>query len=78
MLWSESAARQLAKLDRAVAKRILQQVQRLEHDPIRSLRRLVASPYYRLRVGDYRLILEVTEGQLRVLLLKVGHRRSVY
>ena len=68
----------MAKLDRTVAKRILEPVDRLERDPKRGLRRLVGSPYYRLRVGDYRIIVEVAEGQLLVLVLKVGHRRSVY
>ncbi len=44
IIWSESAARQLGKLDRSVAKRILERVQALESDPLRSLRRLVGVP----------------------------------
>ena len=78
IIWSESAARQLAKLDRAVSKRILSRVQDLETDPLRSLRKLVGVPYYRLRVGDYRVIVEVTQGKLLVLVLKVGHRSQIY
>ena len=78
IIWSESAARQLAKLDRAVSKRILSRVQGLETNPLRSLRKLVGVPYYRLRVGDYRVIVEVTQGKLLVLVLKVGHRSQIY
>ena len=78
IIWSESAARQLAKLDRAVSKRILSRVQDLETDPLRSLRKLVGVPYYRLRVGDYRVIVEVTQGKLLVLVLKVGHQSQIY
>lgn len=78
IIWSESASRQLAKLDRSVAKRIVERVQSLESQPLRSLRRLVGVPYYRLRVGDYRVIVEVAEGRLAVLVLKVGHRSSIY
>ena len=78
MIWSESAARQLAKLDRGVSKRILSRVQDLETDPPRSLRKLVGVPYYRLRVGDYGVIVEVTQGKLLVLVLKVGHRSQIY
>lgn len=78
IIWSESAARQLAKLDRSVARRILDRVQTLESNPLRNLRRLVGVPYYRLRVGDYRVIVEVTESRLIVLVLKVGHRSSIY
>jgi len=38
----------------------------------------VNSPYYRLRVGDYRVILDIQEAILRILVLKVGHRESIY
>jgi len=78
IIWSESASRQLGKLDRAVAKRILERVQQLEVDPLRYLRRLVGVPYYRLRVGDFQVIVEVIQDRLLVLVLKVGHRSSVY
>lgn len=78
IIWSESAARQLGKLDRAVAKRILDRVQELESNPLRSLRRLVGVPYYRLRVGDFRVIVEIAQDQLLVLVLNVGHRSKVY
>jgi mRNA interferase RelE/StbE len=33
---------------------------------------------YRLRVGDYRVIYEVIDGQLVVLVVGVGHRREIY
>ncbi len=78
IIWSEPAARQLGKLDRSVAKRILESVQKLESDPYRSLRRLVGVPYYRLRVGDFRIIVEVVQDRLLILVLKIGHRRRVY
>lgn len=78
IIWSEPAARQLGKLDRSVAKRIVDSVQKLETDPYRLLRRLVGVPYYRLRVGDFRVIIEVVEDRLLVLVLKVGHRSKIY
>ena len=78
IIWSEPAARQLGKLDRSVAKRILDGVQRLESDPHRSLRRLVGVPYYRLRIGDFRVIVEGVQNRLVVLVLSVGHRSKIY
>ena len=33
---------------------------------------------YRLRVGDYRVIYEVVDGQLVILVVGVGHRREIY
>ncbi|HYM40508.1 MAG TPA: type II toxin-antitoxin system RelE/ParE family toxin, partial [Thermoplasmata archaeon] len=42
------------------------------------VQKLVNSPYYRLRIGDYRVILDVQGEVLRILVLKVGHRESIY
>jgi len=78
IIWSDSAARQLRKLDRTVARRIFEKVGDLADDPHRFVRKLVNSPYYRLRVGDYRVILDIQEDVLRVLVLKVGPRESIY
>ena len=78
IIWSDSAARQLRKLDRTVARRIFEKVGDLADDPHRFVRKLVNSPYYRLRVGDYRVILDIQEDVLRVLVLKVGRRESIY
>lgn len=78
IIWSDSASRQLQKLDRQVARRIFDKVGELARDPFRNVRRLAGEPYYRLRVGDYHVILRVRENELQVLVLKVGHRESVY
>ncbi len=78
IVWSDSAARQLKKLDRTVGRRILERVGELPENPDRFVRKVVHSPYYRLRVGAYRVILDIQEDVLRVLALKVGHRESIY
>lgn len=78
IIWAESAYRELKKLNRTVAKRVLDAVGKLEENPHRWLVRIVNSPYHRLRVGEYMVTVDIWEGELRVLVLKVGHRRSVY
>jgi len=78
IVWSEPAIHQLKKLERPIARRIFDRVGELRRDPFRLVTRLVNSPYYRLRVGDYRVILDVQGAILRILVLKVGHRRSIY
>ncbi|MCI4363126.1 MAG: type II toxin-antitoxin system RelE/ParE family toxin [Thermoplasmata archaeon] len=78
IIWSDSAARQLQKLDRQVGRRIFDKVGELSHEPFRNVRRLTGAPYFRLRVGDYRVILRIREEELEVLVLKVGPRESVY
>ena len=78
IIWSEPAMRQLRKLDGTVARRIVERVGELREKPYRLVTKLGYSPYYRLRVGDYRVILDVEGATLRILVLKVGHRWTIY
>ncbi len=36
------------------------------------------NPFHRIRVGDYRIIYEVLEDVLVILILKIGHRKDIY
>lgn len=76
--WSIKAAKQMERLDRSVAKRIYEKVDQLHLNPERYVEKLVRYPYYRLRVGDFRLILDIQTQMLSVLILKVGHRSRIY
>jgi len=78
IIWSDSARRQLKKLDRPVARRIFEKVGELREDPLRYIQKLVNSPSYRLRVGDYRVILDVHHDAVRILVLKSGPRESIH
>ena len=78
IIWSIQASKQLERLDRSVAKRIHEKVGQLYQNPERYVEKLVRYPYYRLRVGDYRMILDIQNETVRILILKVGHRSNVY
>lgn len=79
IIWSESAAKELKKLDRTVANRIYKKVSQLSENPYHSdVTKIVGDPYFRLRVGDYRIIFDIQNNMLRILVLKVGHRKNVY
>ncbi len=87
MVWkielSETARKQLAKLDKDEAKRItkfLRQRLAVIENP-RSAGKALTGPLgglWRYRVGDYRLICEIQDGVLRILVVKIGNRREVY
>lgn len=78
IIWSEPAAKQLKKLDRSVAKRIFKKVSELENHPYRNVKKLVSFPYFRLRIGEYRVIINVKKSELQILILKVGNRKNIY
>ena len=50
----------------------------LANSPEEKGERLIHSPFWRLRVGDYRVIYEIDREHSRVIVLFIGHRRDVY
>ena len=74
--------RALRKLDRPVATRVLKALTALENldDPTQRCK-APTGPYtglWRLRVGDYRVILDIRRGELVIIALDVGNRSSSY
>jgi mRNA interferase RelE/StbE len=77
---SDRAQRSLSALDRTLQLRIAKALRRLEVEPRRDpqVRRLIGSEQYRLRVGDYRILFEIEDDRLLVVVIEMGHRREVY
>ena len=71
IIWSIQVSKQMERLDRSVAKRIHEKVGQLYQNPERYVEKLVRYPYYRLRVGNYRVILDIQNEMIRILILKV-------
>lgn len=55
-----------------------QRLHELEDQPERKGKRLKHSPYYSLRIGDYRAIYMVDQVKAQVVILYIGHRKDVY
>jgi mRNA interferase RelE/StbE len=78
VLFTESAKKDLKELEKGDAERILCALERIRICPERYVRKLVGDPGYRLRVGDYRVIMDIYEDKLVILVIKIGHRKNVY
>ncbi|MDH2906365.1 MAG: type II toxin-antitoxin system RelE/ParE family toxin [Methanomassiliicoccales archaeon] len=78
VLFSDLALKQLRKLERNYQERIVSTLERIRIRPDAYVRKLVGNEGYRLRVGDFRLILDLDRDKLIVLVLKIGHRKNVY
>jgi mRNA interferase RelE/StbE len=79
--WTAPALRELRKLDKVVARRILAAVTKLAGTPRPAgSRPLTGQPagVMRLRVGDYRVIYQVEDDRLLVAVVRMAHRRDVY
>ncbi|MBE0610639.1 MAG: type II toxin-antitoxin system RelE/ParE family toxin [Dehalococcoidia bacterium] len=74
------AERQVRRLPPAVRERVLRAAYALADDPrppgVRKMRG--ADRQYRIRVGDYRVIYEIHDNVLIVLVVEVGNRREAY
>ena len=78
--FAPAAARQIRRLDRLVQRRILAATEALAVNPRPpGVKKLAGrKDTWRIRVGDHRIVYEIHEGRLRVLVVAVGHRREVY
>lgn len=78
--YAPSAAKAIRKLDRPTARRLIEAIGALASDPRPSgcLQLKGGDGELRVRVGDYRIVYDVQDDELLVLVLKAGHRREVY
>lgn len=83
MAWQVSilppAAKQLSKLDKPVAKRISKAISGLaQHPRPAGSKKLAGVDAWRIRIGDWRVIYQIQDQRLIVLVVRIGHRREVY
>lgn len=74
-----SAQKQLAKIDRKQQTAIISSIQKLPKNPRPAgCKKLSGRPAWRIRVGTYRIIYEIKDTELVILIVDVGHRRDIY
>ena len=75
-----SAAATVEKLPKSLQRRIIAKAEALAEDPrppgVEKLKG--EEGLYRVRVGDYRIVYRIEDKILRILVVRVGHRREVY
>ncbi|GAA2655090.1 type II toxin-antitoxin system RelE/ParE family toxin [Streptomyces vastus] len=80
--FTTAAQRQLRAISRQDAMRVLTALTALGDDPYREdadIKKLTGpSGLYRLRVGSYRVAYQINDGELVILVVKVGDRRDAY
>jgi len=77
--FAKSAQRELKKLDKSTVRRVSAAIVKLGQNPrAGSVRPMVGSKSWRLRVGDYRVVYDILDDKLVVFIIRVRHRREVY
>ena len=68
----------LNKLEPSIKKRIWDKLQECKQEPFRYLKHLEQIKGYKLRVGDYRVIVDIQQ-EIKILFVeKMGHRKNIY
>lgn len=78
LIYTEKAKKQLKKLDKDLQKRILHSLERCRIRPHTHVKKLVGNPYFRLRVGEFRVIVDIKDDKFVILVLEMDHRKRIY
>ena len=78
IIFTDTSRKQFRKLEKDVQERIIKALERIRIRPEAHVKKLVGDPGYRLRVGEYRVIIEIEKDELIILVIKIGHRKNIY
>ena len=77
--FSKKALRDLRALPRPILKRIVEKINLLKENPFKqNIKKLSGQPYFRMRIGDYRVIFAIFKKELLILVIKIAHRKNIY
>lgn len=78
LIYTKTALKQLKKLDKNLQIRVINSLERCRIRPYSHVRKLVGNPYFRLRVGDLRVIVEIKENKMYIFVLEIDSRKRIY
>lgn len=78
--WKSSAEKELRRVDRKQIPRVVEKVETLRENPFPAgyCKLEGSKSVYRLRVGDYRVVYEVSIKERQVIIYRVRHRKDAY
>lgn len=78
--WTNTAKKELKKIDKKVISRLIDAIDELAKNPYpQGVKKIVNSENnYRIRVGEYRIIYQVTSNTLIIYIVKIGIRQNIY
>jgi mRNA interferase RelE/StbE len=77
LFFTNVAKKFLKKLNKPDKIRIISTLERCRIRPHSYVKKLISSPYYRLRIGKYRAIVNISHGRLLIIVIEIGHRKNI-
>ena len=78
VILTKIATQQLSKMEKNIVKKITDKLEKIRDNPFLFVRKLRDSEFYRLRVGDFRVIMSIDRGKMVILVIEIGHRKNIY
>lgn len=78
IIWSNRSKKDLKLLDKVAASRIIDRVVSLGKQETVFFEKTKGTPYYKFRVGKYRILIQKFPAKKKIFILKVRHRRKFY
>ena len=78
LIFDKKALEFLNKLEKEIKNRIWNKLQQIKENPFQFLEHIENIQGYKLRVGSYRIILDVDKKSNTINILKIGHRENIY
>ena len=78
VIFDDKAIEFLEQLDTKNRERIFNKILSTKENPFHYFEKLTARNLYKLRVGNYRVIADINENNIKILVLLIGHRKNIY
>ena len=75
---TDKVKKQLEKLPSQIKNRIGSAFERIKFRPFSFIKRKQGTPYYILRIGNYRAILNIQQNNLIIFVIEIGPRKNIY
>ena len=76
--WSRTAEKQLSKIDKRNAQKIVSRLDAITDNPYAHIEKLRGNDLYKLRVGSYRVIMILEQQKMIIFVIETGHRSTIY
>ncbi|HLC63323.1 MAG TPA: type II toxin-antitoxin system RelE/ParE family toxin [Candidatus Nanoarchaeia archaeon] len=78
VIFDEAAINFLNKLPNSIKERIFNKIIASKENPLRYFERLSGRQDYKLRIGDYRIIADISQEEKVIEITLIGHRKNIY
>ncbi|MFH1358583.1 MAG: type II toxin-antitoxin system RelE/ParE family toxin [archaeon] len=76
--FSQTAEKQFFRLEKNIQERVISVLERIKIRPFHFIKRKQGTPYFILRIGEHRTILDIRQDKDIIFVVEVGHRKNIY